>query len=144
MRIALPLLIACALVAAPASADDYDYDYEAEHGSETRRMADELRDPVRQAQLAATATVLTEALLAIDAAPLARAMATIEGVDPDYVDPDLRVGDLVAPDTVDASREFATRLPQMMGALAAFSVALEDMLPQVRALGEGTAEDLRD
>ena len=107
--------------------------------SEAGRVAEELSDPVRQAQIAGTAAAASEALLNVPVAPLARAIAQIEGYDPDYVDPDLRVGDLVDPATADAPREFAYRLPQMMGAMAGLAVAVEDMLPSLRALGDRIA-----
>ena len=67
---------------------------------------------------------------------------TIAGDDPDYVDPDVRVGDLVDPDTADGPYEFAHRLPQMMGTLAGLAATLELMLPQLRAMGDRIAEDM--
>ena len=36
----------------------------------------------------------------------------------------------------------AEKLPQMMGAMAALAVAFEEMLPQMRAIGEDIAADL--
>ena len=131
MRLILSALAgACALLSTPALASQE---------SEAGRVAEELSDPVRQAQIAGTAAVASEALLNVPVAPLARAIAQIEGYDPDYVDPDLRVGDLVDPETADAPREFAYRLPEMMGAMAGLAVAVEDMLPSLRALGDGIA-----
>ena len=66
----------------------------------------------------------------------------IAGDNPDPVDPDLRVGDLVDPETADAPYEFAHRLPQMMGALAGVAATLEAMLPELRAMGDRLAEDM--
>ena len=98
MRLILSALAgACALLSTPALASQE---------SEAGRVAEELSDPVRQAQIAGTAAVATETLLNVPVAPLARAIAQIEGYDPDYVDPDLRVGDLVDPETANAPREF--------------------------------------
>lgn len=131
MRTMLSVLAgACALLSTPAFASPE---------SEAGRVAEELSDPVRQAQIAGTAAAASEALLNVPVAPLARAIAQIEGHDPDYVDPDLRVGDLVDPETADAPREFAYRLPEMMSALAGLAVAVEDVLPSLRALGDGIA-----
>ena len=131
MRTILSVLAgACALISTPAFASPE---------SEVGRVAEELSDPVRQAQIAVAATAASEALLDVPVAPLARAVAQIEGHDPDYVDPDLRVGDLVDPETADAPREFAHRLPEMMGAMAGLAVAVEDMLPSLRALGDRIA-----
>jgi len=133
MRIVVtPLAAACLVLPAAAFA--------AEPDGGARGMAEELHDPVVQAQVAASAEAVTDAVLGMPAAPLMKAMAEIAGEDPDYVDPDLRVGDLVDPDTADKSREFAHRLPQMMGALAGLAAAMEDMLPELRERIE-TARD---
>lgn len=106
------------------------------------RVAEELNDPVRQEQLATAAEAMTTAVLDMPAAPLLRAAKTIAGEDPDYVDPDVRLGDLVDPDTADAPYEFAHRLPQMMGTLAGLAATLELMLPELRAMGDRIAEDM--
>ena len=106
------------------------------------RVAEELNDPVRQAQMAATAEAVTGAVLAMPAAPLMRAAATIAGEDPDDIDPDLRVGDLVGPEAAEAPREFAHRLPAMMGAMATMAAMLEAMLPELRAMGDRIAEGM--
>lgn len=128
MRLPLTILAGvCACLSAPALASPE---------SEAGRVAEELSDPVRQAQLARAAAAVSEGLLEMPVAPLARAVAQIEGYDPDFVDPDLRVGDLVSPETADAPREFAARLPQMMGAVAELAGALEAMLPYWRDLGD--------
>ena len=137
MRIVLaPLVLAAVSALAPSPALAAD--------SETRRTAEELRDPARQAEIAGTVEAVTEAMLSIPVAPLARAVAEVEGEDPDYVDPDLQAGDLVDPDTIDASYEFAHRLPQMMGALAGLAVAMEDMLPELRERIEAARPDRYD
>jgi hypothetical protein len=129
MRIVLPAAFAVALALLPANALAVEPEFE----SDTRRMAEELRDPVRQAQIAGAAEAVTDAVLSMPAAPVLRALAEIAGHDPNYVHPDLRVGDFVGPDAADAPREFAYRLPQMMGAMAGLAVALEDMMPELRA-----------
>ncbi|HYD25271.1 MAG TPA: hypothetical protein VEB68_10765 [Croceibacterium sp.] len=137
MRLALPALIAaCVLVPAAASA--------AESDSDAGRLAEALRDPARQAQIAATAEAVTGAVLAMPAAPLMKSLAEIAGEDPERIDPDLRVGDLVDTEDAEAPREFAHRLPQMMGAMATMAATLEAMLPELRAMGDRIAEDLHD
>jgi hypothetical protein len=133
MRIVLPaLIIAGALVPAPVLAAE----------GEAARVAEALNDPVRQEQMAAAAEAVTDAVLSMPAAPLLRAAKTIAGENPDYVDPDVRVGDLVGPEAADAPREFAHRLPQMMGALATMAATMEAMLPELRAMGDRIAEDM--
>jgi hypothetical protein len=91
-----------------------------------------LSDPARQEQLAVMAETVADVLLSMPAAPMLRAAATVAGEDPEDIDPDLRVGDLVGPEAADAPREFAHRLPQMMGAMAALAATLEDMVPLMR------------
>jgi len=133
MRIVLPAVAAaCALLPVPALAED----------GETGRMAEEFSDPARQEQLAEIAETMADALLSMPAAPMLRAAATVAGEDPEYIDPDLRVGDLVGPEAADAPREFAHRLPQMMGALATMAATMEAMLPELRAMGDRIAEDM--
>ena len=106
------------------------------------RAAEDLNDPVRQEQLASAAEAVTSAMLDMPAGPLMRAARTMAGEDPDYVDPDLRVGDLVGPEAAYAPYEFAHRLPAMMGAMATFAATLEAMLPELRAMGDRVAEDM--
>jgi hypothetical protein len=135
MRIVLPaLIVAGALAPAPALAREGD----------AARVAEDLNDPVRQEQMAAAAEAVTTAVLDMRAGPLLRAAKTIAGENPDYVDPDLRVGDLVGPEAADAPYEFAHRLPQMMGALATAAATMEAMLPELRAMGDRIAEDMAD
>jgi len=110
--------------------------------SDVARAAEELNDPVRQEQLAATAEAVATVVLDMPAGPLMRAAKTIAGEDPNYIDPDLRVGDLVGPEAADAPYEFAHRLPQMMGAMAAAAATLEAMLPELRAMGDRIAQDM--
>ena len=123
MRIALPA-VAAACVLLPISALAQE--------RETGRMAEELADPARQEQIALMAETMAEVLLAMPAAPLLRAAATVAGEDPEEIDPDVSVGDLVGPDLADAPREFDHRLPQMMGAMAVLAATLEDLAPLMR------------
>jgi hypothetical protein len=109
---------------------------------DTARVAEELSDPVRQEQMAATAEAATTAVLDIPVGPLMRAARTIAGEDPEWVDPDLRVGDLVNPETADAPYEVAHRLPRAMAAMAGAAATLEAMLPELRAMGDRIAEDM--
>lgn len=138
MRHALTVLAtAAALVSSPAFAAEGD----------AARIAEELADPAQQAEVAALAQTMAAILLEMNIAPLASAAAEMEGKDPEAIDPDLTVRDLAGPEAADAPRELAVRVPQMMGALATLAVAMEAMLPQLRAMGEqmagpvgGTAE----
>ena len=106
------------------------------------RVAEDLNDPVRLEQMAAVAEAVTTAVLDMPVGPLMRAAKTMAGEDSEWVDPDLRVGDVVGPEAADAPREFAHRLPQMMGALATAAATMEAMLPELRAMGDRIAEDM--
>ena len=133
MRIVLSALVGAAtLMPVPALAAEGD----------AQRMADELNNPATQERIAQAAEVMTQAMLSMPAAPLLRAAETMAGRDPEAVDPDLTVGDLAGPDAAEAPRELAHRLPEMMGAMAAMTAALETMLPELRAMGDRIAEDM--
>ena len=133
MRIVLSALVGAAtLMPVPALAA----------GGDAQRMADELNNPATQERIAQAAEVMTQAMLSMPAAPLLRAAETMAGRDPEAVDPDLTVGDLAGPDAAEAPRELAHRLPEMMGAMAAMTAALETMLPELRAMGDRIAEDM--
>lgn len=136
MRIVLPALAgACLLLPVPAAAT-------AESDGEAGRLAEELRDPQRQGQMAATAEAVGDAVLSMPAAPMLKALAEVAGEDPDYVDPDLRFGDLIDPQDSEAPREFARRLPRMMGAMAGLAAAFEAMLPELRErIGQSLPDD---
>lgn len=135
MRLAMITMTAvCALLPATAIA--------AEPDTETGRVAEELRKPERQAQIAAAAEAVTDAVLSMPAAPLLRAAKEVAGENPDEVDPDLKVGDIVDPETADKSYEFAHRLPQMMGAMAGMAAAMEGILPELRERIEQSLPDI--
>ena len=130
MRLPLTALAAVsALASTPAMAA----------GDDAGKLAEDLRDPATQAQIAAVIETMSAAMLDMNVAPLLRAKAEIEGTDPEAVDPDVTVRELAGPEAEDAPREIATRLPQMMGALAALTVSLEQMMPQLRAMGDAIA-----
>jgi len=133
MRIAFPVLVvAGAFAPVPALAAEGD----------AARVAGELNDPVRQAQMAAAVEAVTTAVLAMPAALLLRAAETMAGRDPEAVDPNLTVGDLAGAEAAEAPHVLAQRLPELMGAMAAMSAALATMLPELQAMGERMAEDM--
>ena len=135
MRIVLPALaVAGALSPATALATPGD----------AARVAEELNDPVRQEQMAAAAEAATTAVLDMPVGPLMRAAKTIAGEDPEYIDPDIRVGDVVGPEAADAPYELAHRLPRAMAAMAGAAATLEAMLPELRAMGDRIAEDMAE
>jgi hypothetical protein len=132
MRALLLASVACLAIPMPALAQDAEGD--------ANRVADELNDPVRQAQVAAVAEAMAGAMLDLPVAPMLRAAKQIAGEDPDDVDPDLRVGDVVDPEVAEAPREIAAKLPVMMGAMASMTAALEEMLPRLAEIGQRARE----
>jgi len=133
MRYALTALAAVsAFVSGPALAAEGD----AAH------LAKDLADPELQAEVAVMAQAMASAMLDMKIGPMARAAAEMEGKDPEAVDPDLTVRDVAGPEATDAPREIAVRVPQMMGAMATLAVAFEQMLPQLRAIGEQAERSL--
>ncbi|MEO6040921.1 MAG: hypothetical protein ABIP41_03395 [Croceibacterium sp.] len=138
MRAALIAAAAAAALPVPALAQDRHDDSHraaADRQDDAHRMAREMNDPARQAEMAATVEGMAGVLLEMPVGPLMRAAATMAGENPDYVDPDTRIGDVVGPEAADVPREIAQRLPRMMGAMAEMTVALEDMLPQLAEVG---------
>ncbi len=137
MRAALSAMtVACLLAPAPALA--------AEPDSPASDIARELTDPARQAETSAMVETMANVMLAMPAAPFLRAAKTMAGEDPEDVDENATVGDLAGPEAAEAPREFAHRLPQMMGAMAAMAAALEDLAPLMRErLEQATPPDYR-
>lgn len=131
-----PILLAAGVAAialAPASAWAQD-----DRASEA---ADKLSDP--QAQLAASAALaaMAEAVLNIDIAPFARAVAAAGGGGAlRDLPPDARLRDLAGPQAERMPREIARTVPRAMGSAAEMAGALEDMLPQLKA----TARRMKD
>ena len=111
--------------------------------TQSRHMARELSNPALQAQAQATTEAVAGALLDTPVAPLLRATRELQGENPDVVDPQLRLGDLVGPETANAPHEFARRLPQAMNAMADMSAAIGDLTARLAAVGQA-ARDAAD
>ena len=134
MRAALLAAVAAvAFLPAPALAQAA-VPYQSHH------IARELSDPGRQAQAQATTEAVAGAVLDTPVAPLLRATRELEGQDPNVVDPNLRLGDLLPPDAANAPHEFARQLPRTMNALADMSAAIGDLSARLAALGQAAHE----
>ena len=109
--------------------------------------AQQLNDPQLQSTIAAAMAALSEAMMGIKMAPLAKAM---EGMgrsagDQDAaadIDPDATLGDMMGPEARDMPQQMASQVPQMMGAMAGMAGAMEAMLPQFEELGKRLRRDL--
>ncbi|MDG5746644.1 hypothetical protein P8Q88_00475 [Qipengyuania sp. XHP0207] len=140
-----PIVAAAAALAAisvPAAAQDYDAVPLDEPTMDDRAlsgMAGELRDPVRQREMALMLQTMTEVLLDLPIAPLAQAAADMAGERAEDIDPDLTLRK-VAPDAGRVSEEVAVVVPRAMQAMGGLAEGLSDMAPALRDM----ADRLRD
>jgi hypothetical protein len=130
MPLRQPFSIAClaALVLAPLPA--------AARGQDHDDVAKRLADPGTQAAVAVALTALSESLLDLRIEPIRRAMAAA-GDDPaSNLPPDARLRDLAGPAADRVPGEIGRRVPQAMGAAAGMAGAMEDMVPELKAIAE--------
>lgn len=127
-----------ALIAAPVQAQDSPFDE-----TELAPLAEKLGDPALQESMAQTAAVLSEALLDLPLAPLARAAAQAAGEDPEAVDPQMTLR-RVAPGAERVPEELSDRVPQMMGAMAGMAEGIQAMLPALRQMAEQMKDRFAD
>jgi hypothetical protein len=132
-KIVLALAVGAAFTPLPALAQD------AAEDSGLARAAEEMRDPVRQEQVAVMAEAVIASLLEMPFGNLLRSAAEIAGEDPDKIDPNTTLREAAGPEADDAPRLAAKALPKMMSATGALAGALETMLPEMRRIGEDLA-----
>lgn len=106
------------------------------------RAAEEMRDPVRQEQVAVMAEAVIASLLEMPIGKLLQSAATIAGEDPQAIDPNTTLREAAGPGADEAPRLAAKALPQVMSATGALAGALETMLPERRRIGEDIARKL--
>ncbi|WP_435203680.1 hypothetical protein [Qipengyuania sp. 902] len=139
----LPLAAAFAVTAAPAAAQDYDAP-DVDASPETlplADMADEMRDPERQRDMALMLQTMTEVLLDLPIAPLAKAAADMAGEKAEEIDPDLTLRK-VAPDAGRLSEEVAVVVPRAMQAMGGLAEGLSEMTPALRDMARRMREAL--
>lgn len=139
----LPLAAALAVTAAPAAAQDYDAP-EAGAAPEALPLADmaeEMRDPERQRDMALMLQTMTEVLLDLPIAPLAKAAADMAGEKAEEIDPDLTLRK-VAPDAGRLSEEVAVVVPRAMQAMGGLAEGLSEMTPALREMARRMREAL--
>ena len=137
-RFVVALAAGTALVPLPALAQD------AAEDSGLARAAEEMRDPVRQEQVAVMAEAVIASLLEMPVGNLLRSAAEIAGEDPEEIDPNTTLREAAGPGANEAPRLAARALPKMMSATGALAGALETMLPEMRRIGEDIARNLPD
>lgn len=134
MRIHLALLTCALVAAAPAAAKPRHAD----------RLAEQLDDPALQHSLSDAIAAMSEALLDMPVAPIARVMDAMGDPGARDIDPDATIGDLAGPDARRMPREVARKVPQMMGAMAEMSDAMAAMAPQLEAIGRRMGDRMDD
>jgi hypothetical protein len=132
-------LAALVLTPVPALARDSDAERLPERG--LSEVSGKLSDPAMQIAVAAALSGMSEALLDLKVEPFLRAVDGMGGVAGGErrsrdLPPDARLRDIAGPKAADMPRELARETPRMMGAMAGMAGALQDMLPQLRAMGE--------
>ena len=137
-KIVLVLAAGTALAPLPALAQDVAED------SGLARAAEEMRDPVRQEQVAVMAEAVIASLLEMPVGNLLRSAAEIAGEDPEEIDPNTTLREAAGPEADEAPRLAARALPRMMSATGSLAAALETMLPEMRRIGEDIARNLPD
>lgn len=130
----LPLTV-LALVPAPAMA--------RERPGDAAEMARQLEDPRNQRAAANAMGSLFEMMLGLKAAPLAKAMDAMGERDAARRIPKgATIGDLAGPEARAMPREIKRRVPGMMTAMASMTGMLDEMLPQLEAIGDKLERDL--
>jgi hypothetical protein len=131
----LPLTV-LALLPAPALA--------RERPSEAAEMARQLEDPRNQQAAANALGDLFGVMLGMKAAPLAKAMDAMGERDAARRIPrNATIGDLAGPEARAVPREIKRRVPGMMTAMAAMTGMLDEMMPQLEAIGEQMERDFQ-
>jgi hypothetical protein len=123
-----------------------------------RSMGDavrQLNDPALQQTLATAMASLTQAMMGMKMAPFANAMKSMgktmgksmgdkdmaSDMDMD-MDPDATLGDMMGPEGRDMPRQLSEKVPAMMGGMAGMAGAMEQMLPQLQAIGKQLQKSL--
>lgn len=119
--------------------------------SGTGRMAEKLSDPELQHALAGAMAALSDTMLDMKLAPLARAVEAMgDRRAARQLGSDATLRDIAGPEAGNMSREMRRKVPQMMGAMGAMAGAMEEMMPQLEAMGKrmadtmGKSDDLTD
>lgn len=113
-------------------------------GGRMHDMSRELRDPVNQAKVAGTLSALTGALLSMDISPMTRAMDSVGGGRWSRdLPPDARLGDIAGENARELPYDIARKTPQAMGRMAGMLGAMDEMRPQLKAMGRQLKDTLR-
>lgn len=125
----LPAALAAFAVPVPALAQDAAQAAPAP----LAELADQMRDPARQRDMALMLQAMTEVLLDMPIAPLAQAAADMAGEKADEIDPDTTLRSM-APDAGRVSDEVARNVPRAMQAAGAMAEGMAAMTPMLREM----------
>jgi hypothetical protein len=101
----------------------------------------QLNDPAMQQSISGALAMMMQAMMGMKMGPMAKAM---EGMgksmgDKDAamnIDPDATLGDMIGPEGRDMPREMSAKVPAMMSGMAGMAGAMQQMLPQLEAMGK--------
>ena len=122
----IPLALAAFVAAAPLPAMAED--------SRAGELAERLNDPVTQYAIAGLLSSVATMALDLPAEPLARAAEAMGDTRLRDLPPDARLGDIAGPEARELPERIREKAPRMVAGLGAMAGALEEMLPELRAL----------
>lgn len=124
---------AFAALAAPAAAQDEEV--LAADAAPLADMAEQMRDPERQREIALMVQTMTEVLLDVPIAPLAKAAAEMAGEKADDIDPTMTLRQM-APGAGEVSKQVGKNLPRAMDAMSSMAEGFAAMAPALRQMAE--------
>ena len=105
------------------------------------RLAQAMGDPARQQALVRTLSTMSDVILDMPLAPIARPFAEAAGQDPRSVDPDMTLRQM-APGAGDVSGAIRHDLPRAMDRMAQMSDAIARLAPALQAAAREFADAL--
>lgn len=126
-----PILIAAALASAAPPAFAQDAPASAPEAAPHADLAERMRDPEHQREVALMAQTMAEVLLDLPIAPLAQAAAETAGDHARQIDPDLTLRKIV-PDAGKLSEAIGRTTPQAMRAAGTLAGVMAAMTPALR------------
>ena len=140
------LIVAClaASVLIPLPAVARDAGPSADLPTGPADVAKRLSDPTSQVAATVALTAFSEALLDLRIEPLRRALSAVGSDAANDLPPDARLRDLAGPGARKLPGEIGRRVPQAMGAAAGMAGAVQDMIPEFKAMAERMKQALPD
>lgn len=129
------ILPAAALAALSTPAVAQERDVQAVDAAPLVDMAQQMRDPERQREIALMVQTMTEVLLDMPIAPLAKAAADMAGEQAEEIDPNTTLRQM-APGAGELSKQVGKNLPRAMDAMSAMAEGFAAMTPALREMAE--------